>query len=151
MSSNKKSSVSQIQNGDQDGSGENKQPSSQSKRSVRNFRNTSNSNSRNNSRNNSPVKAPKSKQHSDEIWDCNICKKRFVDVNDMLLECQRCKDHFCIKCLNKTVDEYKIMENSDIMWFCASCREKVERNIVVDREIEERCKEYFSKFEKRLS
>ena len=42
------------------------------------------------------------------------------------------------------------MNNSDIMWFCVPCREKVERNIVVDREIEERCNDMMKMFDSRI-
>ena len=36
------------------------------------------------------------------------------------------------------------------MWFCGECKEKVERNIVVDRDIEQRCSEYMAKMENRM-
>jgi len=42
------------------------------------------------------------------------------------------------------------MDNSDMMWFCVGCREKVERNIITDRKIEEKCKEMAKKFDERL-
>jgi hypothetical protein len=36
------------------------------------------------------------------------------------------------------------------MWFCCACREKVERNIITDREIEERCKTFMADYEDRI-
>jgi predicted component of type VI protein secretion system len=36
------------------------------------------------------------------------------------------------------------------VWFCRPCREKVEKNIIVDREIEDRCREIMERFENRL-
>ena len=37
------------------------------------------------------------------------------------------------------------------MWFCSSCRLIVERNIVTDLKIEERCREIMEHYEKRIS
>ena len=106
--------------------------------------------SRNNSRSNSRANYPITKVTANETWKCYMCKMPFSSPDDKLLECQRCNEHFCIKCLNKTEEEYKWMTKSDTMWFCLPCREKVERNIIVDREIEDRCKDMAAKFEKRI-
>lgn len=87
----------------------------------------------------------------DESWTCEICSTDFTDPDSKLLECQRCKKHFCTFCLGKSDQEYAVMANSDdLMWFCASCRDKVERNIVVDIEIEEKCSSFMQKIEDRL-
>ncbi|KAL4240642.1 hypothetical protein ACF0H5_001433 [Mactra antiquata] len=37
------------------------------------------------------------------------------------------------------------------MWFCTDCREKVEKNIIPDLEIEEKCHQIMIKFENRVS
>ena len=121
------------------------------KRRGRPGKNVSNPNSMNNSRNSSPAKiVDMSSKESEEIWKCKVCTKFFGDPDDKLLECQRCRDHFSIKCLNKSVEEYNLMNSSDIMWFCVPCREKVERNIIVDREIEERCNDMMKMFDNRI-
>jgi ribosomal protein L33 len=80
--------------------------------------------------------------------NCNICKND--NPKDISLECQRCKDHFCITCLNKSKEECKLLNESDLMWFCPPCREKVEKNIVTDRKIEETCKEMMQAFNLRI-
>ena len=36
------------------------------------------------------------------------------------------------------------------MWFCGECKEEVERNIVIDRDIDKRCSEYVAKNENRI-
>jgi predicted component of type VI protein secretion system len=41
-------------------------------------------------------------------------------------------------------------EKSAIVWFCRPWREKVEKNIIVDQEIEDRCREIMERFENRL-
>jgi len=114
--------------------------------------------SRTNSRNGTPVGSP-SKTNTvetnevageDESWTCERCQVNFVSPEDMLMECQCCKEHYCIKCLGKTPEEYRILSKSDSMWFCHKCREKVEKNIITDRKIEEKCKEMMLAFESRL-
>lgn len=117
------------------------------RRKGRGARSKSQTNSRNNSRTNSPLTIP---TVPEDTWCCQKCSQEFGDPNDKMLECQRCKDHFCINCLKKTEEEYNWMTKSDTMWFCIPCREKVERNIVVDREIEERCRDMAAKFESRI-
>ena len=49
------------------------------------------------------------------------------------------KEHYCIKCLGKTKTEYDILSKSDTMWFCITCRRKIEEHIVLDLKIEDRC------------
>ena len=120
-------------------------------RPAKGTNNNSTNNSVNNSpqvsRSNSPIMSPNryqalstnEDQTDGETWNCQVCGKDFSNPNDKLLECQRCKDHYCIGCLGKTVEEYNLLDNSDLMWFCACCREKVENNIITGLKIEETC------------
>ena len=86
----------------------------------------------------------------DDGWICTICSVLHTSTDAKLLECDRCRDKFCIKCLNKTDDEYEVMKNPDIMWFCPGCREKIEKNIITERKIEELCKEMMLNYEQRI-
>ena len=43
------------------------------------------------------------------------------------------------------------MVNSDMMWFCINCKEKVEKNIITDMKIEERCNAIMKEYEQRMS
>lgn len=109
-------------------------------------------NSRSNSRTNSPCGSDTiENDECDEMWVCKICEKQFRDPNAKMLECQRCKEHYCIKCLKKTDNEYKIITASDIMWFCGKCREKVEKNIIIDVDIETRCRQIMENYESRIT
>ena len=67
--------------------------------------------------------------NAEEIWSCEICKFVFSDPQAKLLECKRCRDRFWTKCLNKPDEEYDILSKCGVMWFCAPCREKVQKNI----------------------
>lgn len=114
----------------------------------------SRSNSRRNSTSSPLTMSPSKvtdKDDRDETWECHNCMKIFSEPEAEILECQRCRDHYCIKCLNKSSAEYEILSKSDTMWFCVSCREKVEKNIITDRKIEDRCNEIMAMYELRVT
>ena len=108
--------------------------------------------SKNNSRNNSRPRTNKyaALATADDAWLCKKCEKVYEEENAKLLECQRCRDHYCIDCLNKTVFEYNILASSDTMWFCVKCREKVEKNINIELNIERHCKDIMKRYECRI-
>jgi hypothetical protein len=83
-------------------------------------------------------------------WDCKLCQKNFTNDTDRLMECEFCHEKYCIECMDISVDVYNILSVSDSMWFCPPCRVKVQKNIVVEKEIEAKCKEYMNKYENRL-
>ena len=87
----------------------------------------------------------------DQPWECELCSKLFDDDNDKILECMKCSQHFCIKCLGKTPEQYEMMQDPDIMWFCVPCRKVIERSIEVEKQIEEKCNETKSMYEDRLT
>lgn len=89
-------------------------------------------------------------QTDDEGWVCKLCSVMHTSQDAKLLECDRCSEKFCVSCLNKTDEEYEMMKLPDIMWFCPECREKVEKNIVTERKIEEMCKEIMLNYEQRI-
>ena len=68
-----------------------------------------------------------------------LMQELFSNPDAKMLECQRCKHHYCIKCLNKSDLEYEILSTSDSMWFCGPCKAKVEENIATELKIEEKC------------
>ena len=79
------------------------------------------------------------------------CDKVFSEPDARLLECQRCRDHFCIKCLKKTKGEYEVLTKSDSMWFCTPCKANVEENITTGLKIENMCDKIIQMFESRLN
>jgi hypothetical protein len=61
-----------------------------------------------------------------------------------LLECEYCDEHFYRLCLKLSAAEYKLLgKRKDFHWYCPPCEEKALRNI----EIEERCRDYFDRYE----
>ena len=67
------------------------------------------------------------------------------------MECEYCTEHVCSKCLNLSAAEYNLLsKRSDLHWYCPPCEEKAMKNLKIEKEIEVRCKGYFSKYETRL-
>ena len=92
-----------------------------------------------------------SKGAENDAWTCKECDKVFSEPDARLLECQRCRDHVCIKCLKKTKDEYELLTKSDSMWFCTPCKANVEENITTGLKIENMCDKIIQMFESRLN
>ena len=90
------------------------------------------------------------RNETDEPWKCKICANVFDDPEAKLLECEQCCYHVCTWCLEKPDEEYGLLTNSEYMWFCGECKEKLERNLVIDRNIEQRCSEYMANMENRM-
>ena len=88
----------------------------------------------------------------DTPWLCKLCKAKFQTSRSKMMECEFCKEHFCIKCLKMKANEYDAISKSETqcMWFCPPCRFRVEKNIVTEIEIEEKCKLYMEEFSKKI-
>ncbi|CAC5387050.1 unnamed protein product [Mytilus coruscus] len=93
----------------------------------------------------------KTSQDEDEAWTCAKYTKISKEPDAQLMECQRCKEHFCITCLKKTKAEYSMLCKTDTMWFCGKCRIVMEQHAVTDIEIERRCKQIMENFEERIT
>ena len=86
-----------------------------------------------------------------DSWTCKMCEKKYMDKKSEFMKCEYCDKNFCSKCLNLTNPEYKLFsKRSDLHWYCPPCEEKTMKNIKIEKEIEDRCKELISKYEKRL-
>ena len=83
-------------------------------------------------------------------WYCKDCSKKFTKLNDQLMECEYCENHFCSVCLNMTDTEYEHHIHSSGMWFCRDCKPKVEETLKIEKEIEKRCQEHFEKYSKKI-
>ena len=66
------------------------------------------------------------------------------------IECEYCKTHRCIKCLNMPALCYKSLSGrEDFPWFCNNCLSKTLKCIREVKSIEERCNEFMRKFEEQ--
>ena len=109
---------------------------------------SSNANSRANSRENSVERSNKDPSPSAEQWECDTCRKTFVNKDDQLLSCEYCGNFRCIQCLgiNKTVYQ-GISGRPDIPWFCSNCVVKSLESLRQTKTIEDRCKDFISEFQ----
>ena len=85
-----------------------------------------------------------------QAWKYEECEKLFRKDNDMVLECEYCEKHYCIKCLRYKQSEYEAMAKPECMWFCLACKPKIEKNILNEKMIEERCLFYCQSINDRL-
>ena len=62
------------------------------------------------------------------------------------------KVHICTNCTHFTVAEMSVMKNQALgaIWFCVDCQKPAWKSVKIDKEIDERCQEYFDKMEQRL-
>ena len=82
---------------------------------------------------------------------CKLCSKQYIEKHTKMMKCDRCHGHFCIGCLDFDTRKYEILSQSDSMWFCPPCRVTVEKSILTDRKIEERCREIMEEYEGRIA
>ena len=88
---------------------------------------------------------------NDSTWVCELCKGKFDDENDKLLQCERCMLTFCCSCLSMNDSDYSFLkDHPDFHWFCSECQAPALKSVQTDREIEERCREFLEKYDKKL-
>lgn len=88
---------------------------------------------------------------TDNEVTCQICSKVFVSDSDKLMECERCNDWYCTKCLDMNDKVYKIMnDRKDIHWYCKYCELQAVTAVKTDKDIEDRCATYMKSITDRL-
>ncbi len=88
---------------------------------------------------------------TDNAKECHLCSKIFTKKGDKVMECDYCSEHFCIACISMAPALYNhLAGRPDVKWFCSTCNEKVHRTIMVEKEIDQRCKEYFQILDDRV-
>ena len=108
----------------------------------------SNVNSRTNFRENSIERSNKEPTSSEDKWECDTCKRTFVNKDDQLLCCEYCGNYRCIQCLgiNKTI--YRgISGMPDLPWLCNNCVIKPLESLRQTKTIEDKRKEFISEFQ----
>lgn len=83
-------------------------------------------------------------------WKCKTCKEIFPKNSEKVMECERCRCHYCTKCLGISSNAQTTNNSMFCMFFCIPCKEQVKKNIVVDRKIEAKCEEMMQAFETRI-
>ena len=95
-------------------------------------------------------KAKKSVSKDDKLT-CYMCTKVFVDADDKLLECERCDQWFCTKCVDMTDAVYEIMtDRRDMHWYCDTCEGLAVTAVKTDKDIADRCAFYMKSLTERM-
>ena len=78
---------------------------------------------------------------------CKICQCVFCDEDDKLIECGRCEKWECINCSNMSEKQYDLLNDKSLgvrlHWFCNECNALAISAVKTDKEIEEKCRQYF--------
>ena len=75
-----------------------------------------------------------------------MCSIKFTEDKAEVLECEYSEKHFCRACVKLNSAEYKLLsKRSDL-----HCEEKGLKNLKIEKELEERCNDYFNLVEARL-
>ena len=80
-----------------------------------------------------------------------MCSIKFTEDKAEVLECEYCEKHFCRACVKLNSAEYELLSKiSDLHWYFPPYEEKELKNLKIEKEIEERCKDYLNLVEARL-
>lgn len=97
-------------------------------------------------------KAPETSTRDEDIWHCETCEEEFAEDDCKVFECEVCGLHFCWKCLDLSEEEYIFLTNrSDLHWYCKNCEGNALLSIRTDKEIAQRCTDYFKSVEIKLN
>ena len=86
----------------------------------------------------------------EDALTCVLCNKFFVDANDKLVECERCRHWHCTDCLKFSDAKYDLLCDPEVHWYCRKCQEPAVLAVQTDMEIKERCDMYMAKFSERM-
>jgi len=86
-----------------------------------------------------------------EAWRCEACNEESLCDEVQMLECEVCELRYCHSCLKISAEEYEFLcKRPDMHWFCASCEGSALLSIKNDKEIAQRCADYFKVLEDKL-
>ena len=98
------------------------------------------------------AKKAQAKTSEEDVITCDICQRRFVDIDDKLLQCGRCDLWQCIACLKYSDTGYDLLnQRPELHWSCTACQAPAIHAIRSDKEIGERCNYYMAKFTSRVA
>ena len=90
------------------------------------------------------------KNKDTEVWKCGVCKNVFASDEAEIIQCEYCQCYYCKECLELSTEECEGFQHPSLHWFCASCEERVMKNIRTDREVEQRCSEFLMAMKNRI-
>ena len=63
----------------------------------------------------------------DHSWTCKVCKNTLGQPDDKIIECDRCTDHYFMKCLRVNEAVYDYMTNTSAIWCFLNCTDETRR------------------------
>src|SRR5664279_1226283 len=97
-------------------------------------------------------KATETSTKDEDIWHCETREEEFAEDDCKVFECEVCGLHFCCKCLDLSEEEYAwLTKRSDLHWYCKDCEGNALLSIRTDKEIAQRCTDYFKTVEIKLN
>ena len=85
-------------------------------------------------------------------WTCQSCKKVFNDSNCNVLECERCCDHFCAKCIKVGDTDHVFMSSrADVHWFYSKCDGEAMKSVLSDKDLETKISNYVKAINDKLA
>ena len=57
----------------------------------------------------------------DEAWKCKVCEKESMSDNTQMMECEKCRHHFCLDCIGMNEQVYCYMAKDEVIWCCRKC------------------------------
>ena len=71
-----------------------------------------------------------------DAWHCKTCNKTYGNIDDKVMECDKCHEHFCTTCIKMPDQVYDYMCQPEVIWCCSSCTPKVKLLIEADKNLE---------------
>ena len=69
-----------------------------------------------------------------EPWECKNCKESYGKPLDKVMECERCREHYCAKCLKMPDAAYQYICQITVIWCCTACCPSVKQLISEEQE-----------------
>ena len=68
-----------------------------------------------------------------DAWQCKTCNKTYGNIDDKVMECDKCHELFCTTCINMSDQVYDYMCQPEVIWCCSFCTPKVKLLIEADK------------------
>ena len=71
-----------------------------------------------------------------DAWQCKTCNKTYGSIDDKVMECDKCHEHFCTTCINMPDQVYDYMCQPEVIWCCSCCTPNVKLLIEAGKNLE---------------
>ena len=71
-----------------------------------------------------------------DAWQCKTCNETYGNIDDKVMECDKCHEYFCTTCINMPDQLYDYMCQLEVIGCCSSCTTKVKLLIEANQNLE---------------